>query len=104
MERKKFEQLALSHLDAVYRMAFHLTRDAEAADELVQEVYVRAFRPGTIERFEDKSAEDDDTSGTGGMRSWLFAICHNAFYSKIKKDKWIAEAKAKHEAKYGSKV
>lgn len=87
MERSKFEQLALSHLNAVYRMAFHLSRDADVADELVQEVYVRAFRPGTIERFEDKSAEDDLSSGTGGMRSWLFAITHNVFYSKIKKDK-----------------
>jgi len=68
-------------------MAFHLSRDADVADELVQEVYVRAFRPGTIERFEDKSADDDETSGTGGMRSWLFAITHNVFFSKIKKDK-----------------
>ena len=87
MEQAKFEKLALQHLDAVYRMAFHLSRDADVAEELVQEVYVRAFRPGTIERFEDKSADDDDTSGTGGMRSWLFAITHNVFFSKIKKDK-----------------
>ena len=85
MERQKFEQLALEHLDAVYRMALHLSRRPEEADELVQEVYARAFRPGTIERFEDKSAPDDPTSGSGGMRSWLFAICHNVFYTRIKK-------------------
>ena len=85
MERDRFEQLALQHLDAVYRMALHLTRRPEEADELVQEVYARAFRPGTIERFEDKSADDDPTSGSGGMRSWLFAICHNVFYTSIKK-------------------
>ena len=85
MERQKFEQLALEHLDAVYRMALHLARRPEEAEELVQEVYTRAFRPGTIERFEDKSAPDDPTSGSGGMRSWLFAICHNVFYSRIKK-------------------
>lgn len=85
MERQQFEQLALEHLDAVYRMALHLTRRPEEADELVQEVYARAFRPQTIERFEDKSAEDDPTSGSGGMRSWLFAICHNVFYTRIKK-------------------
>lgn len=85
LEREKFEQLALEHLDAVYRMALHLARRPEEADELVQEVYARAFRPATIERFEDKSAPDDPTSGSGGMRSWLFAICHNVFYSRIKK-------------------
>lgn len=85
LERDKFEQLALEHLDAVYRMALHLARKPEEAEELVQEVYARAFRPGTIERFEDKSAPDDMLSGSGGMRSWLFAICHNVFYTRIKK-------------------
>jgi RNA polymerase sigma-70 factor, ECF subfamily len=86
LERTKFEHLALEHLDAVYRMALHLSRRPEEADELVQEVYARAFRPQTIERFVDKSAEDDETSGSGGMRSWLFAICHNVFYTRIKKE------------------
>ena len=87
MEREKFESLALEHLDAVYRMALQLTRDPDEAQELVQDVYARAFRPQTIERFVDMSPEDDASSGTGGMRSWLFAITHNLFYSKIKKDK-----------------
>lgn len=79
LERQEFEKLALEHLDAVYRMAFHLTRRPDEAEDLVQEVYVRAMRPKTIERFEE-------SAGTGGMRSWLFAICHNQFYTKIKKD------------------
>lgn len=86
MERAKFEALALEHLDAVYRMALHLTRRPESAEDLVQEVYARAFRPATVERFVDMSAPDDLTSGAGGMRSWLFAITHNVFYSKVKKD------------------
>lgn len=81
LERAEFERQALEHLDAVYRMAMHLTRRPEEADDLVQEVYVRAMRPHTIERFQDNSAE-----GGGGMRAWLFAICHNVFYSKLKKD------------------
>ncbi len=85
MERNLFEQLAMEHLDAVYRMALHLTRRPQEAEELVQEVYARAFRPRTIERFVDKSPADDPTSGSGGMRSWLFAITHNVFYTRIKK-------------------
>lgn len=85
LDRAKFEQLALEHLDAVYRMALHLARNPDEANELVQEVYARAFRPQTIERFVDKSADDDPTSGSGGMRSWLFTITHNVFYSRIKK-------------------
>jgi RNA polymerase sigma-70 factor, ECF subfamily len=86
LERAKFEKLALEHLDAVYRMAMHLARRPDVAEDVVQEVYARAFRPQTIERFVDMSAEDDLTSGSGGMRSWLFAITHNVFYSKVKKE------------------
>ncbi len=82
MERDQFERLALEHLDSVYRMALHLSRRPEEAEDLVQEVYARAFRPGTIERFEDKGDED----GSGGMRSWLFTITHNVFYTRIKKE------------------
>lgn len=82
MERSAFEQSALEHLDAVYRMAYHLARNPDVAEELVQEVYSRAFRPRAIDRFEDNSSE-----GGGGMRAWLFAICHNVFYSRIKKQK-----------------
>lgn len=79
MERQEFEKLALEHLDSVYRMAFHLTRRPDEAEDLVQEVFVRAMRPKTIERFEE-------SAGSGGMRSWLFAICHNQFYTRLKKD------------------
>lgn len=84
MERDLFEPLALSQLDAVYRMSMHLTRRPEEADEVVQEVYARAFRPSTIERFEDKSGGSDPE---GAMRSWLFAICHNVFYTRVKREK-----------------
>lgn len=83
MERSRFERLALDQMDAVYRMAMHLARRPEEADELVQEVYARAFRPQTIERFEDKSEGTDEA---GSMRSWLFAICHNVFYTRIRRE------------------
>jgi len=81
MERSEFEKSALDHLDAVYRMAYHLARKSEDADDVVQEVYARAFRPRSIERFVDNSVD-----GGGGMRAWLFAICHNVFYSRIKRE------------------
>lgn len=85
MERKEFEQLALEHLDAVYRMAYHLTRDPQAAEDLTQEVYVRALRPSAVAGFEDRSSEAAGRSSSSGMRSWLFTICHNVFYSQIKR-------------------
>ncbi|TVS07856.1 MAG: sigma-70 family RNA polymerase sigma factor [Phycisphaerales bacterium] len=80
MERAAFERLALEHLDAVYRLAMHLTRNPEEADDLVQDVYARAFRPKAIATFEDRSGD-----GSGGMRAWLFTITHNVFYTRIKK-------------------
>ena len=83
MERARFEQLALGQMDAVYRLSMKLSRRPEEAEELVQEVFIRAFRPGTIERFEDQSGGADPE---GSMRSWLFAICHNVFYTRIKKE------------------
>lgn len=70
-------------MDSVYRMAMHLARKPQDADDIVQEVFARAFRPNTIERFEDKSGGEDPS---GAMRSWLFAITHNVFYSRVKKE------------------
>ncbi|MFK7883581.1 MAG: sigma-70 family RNA polymerase sigma factor [Phycisphaerales bacterium] len=104
MERTKFEALALEHLDAVYRMAMHLARKPELAEDVVQEVYARAFRPQTIERFVDMSPDDDASSGSGGMRSWLFAITHNVFYSKVKKENRQPTAVGEFFAEEGSEV
>ena len=77
MERQAFEAMALEHLDSVYRLAYHLTRSPERADELVQNVYLRALKSETWTNFEERG---------GGMRAWLFTIAHNAFYSDLKKE------------------
>lgn len=76
MDRQAFEAMALEHLDAVYRLAYHLTRSPERAEELVQEVYLRALKSETWKDFQERG---------GGMRAWLFTIAHNAFYSDLKK-------------------
>lgn len=80
MDRALFDQLALEHLDAVYRMALQLTRRPEEAADLVQDTYLRAL--GAAHRFEETG---------GGMRSWLFKILHNLFYSQIARGKRQAE-------------
>ncbi|MEO1583671.1 MAG: sigma-70 family RNA polymerase sigma factor [Planctomycetota bacterium] len=77
MTRDEFEAEALEHLDAVYRIAFHLTRNEQRAQDLVQDVYLRALRSAAKHGFEAKG---------GGMRPWLFAIAHNTFYSTIKRE------------------
>ncbi len=88
MDRARFEELALEQLDAVYRMALHLTRNPEQAEDLVQDVYARALRPSAVEGFENRTGDGSS------MRSWLFTITHNVFYSKVKREKRAPQATA----------
>jgi RNA polymerase sigma-70 factor (ECF subfamily) len=60
-----FAEEALPWLDAVHRFALRLTRDRTAAEDLVQETYLRAYR-----------SWDQFDRGTN-CRSWLFTICRN---------------------------
>ncbi|MEE8155006.1 MAG: sigma-70 family RNA polymerase sigma factor [Phycisphaerales bacterium] len=76
VDREEFEELALSHLDAVYRMAVQLARHPDEASDLVQETYLKALR--VAERFEEQG---------GGIRPWLFKILHNVFYTRLTKSK-----------------
>ena len=43
IERQQFESLALEHLDMPYRVARWMTRDSHRAEDLVQEIFLRAF-------------------------------------------------------------
>ncbi|QOJ17536.1 MAG: sigma-70 family RNA polymerase sigma factor [Phycisphaeraceae bacterium] len=76
MERSAFEQLALEHFDAVYRMALQLSRHPDEAADLTQETYLKGLR--SCEGFEDRGA---------GVRPWLFKILHNIFYSRVRRER-----------------
>jgi RNA polymerase sigma-70 factor (ECF subfamily) len=82
MERSEFERLALAQIDAVYRMALQLTRNSEQAEDLVQEVYLRALQHGVPERYEDRRGAGREGEG---VRAWLFTIAHHAFYSRLRR-------------------
>lgn len=68
-----FESEALPHLDALYRTALRLTRNAQSAEDLVQDTLERAythydrFQPGT------------------NMRAWLFRILSNLAISAYRR-------------------
>ncbi len=68
--KRRFEAVAIPHLDAVHRMACTLARNRADADDLVQETFVRAFR--AFGRFELRAY---------GARPWLLKILHNVFYT-----------------------
>lgn len=58
---------AVGYLDSLYATALRLTRDRAAADDLVQDTYLKVVR--FSHRFEP---------GTN-LRAWLFTILHNTF-------------------------
>ena len=69
-ESDPFAAGALALLDALYGTALRLTRDADRAQDLVQDTYLKAFRARA--RF---------TEGTN-LKAWLFAILHNTWRNR----------------------
>ena len=65
--RAAFETEALPHMDALYRTALRMTKNANDAEDLVQETFVKAYR--FWDRFESGS----------NCRAWLFKIMTNIF-------------------------
>jgi len=64
---QRFEDLLLPHLDAAYSLARFIARDPAAADDIVQEAYLRAFRAF-------------DSYRGGDARSWLLPIVRNCSF------------------------
>lgn len=71
--RTRFEHEALPYLDAVYRLAFRLTRNEADARDLVQDAFLRAFQ-----HF------DGFTPGTN-CRAWLFTIAYSVFVNRYRR-------------------
>lgn len=71
----RFEDEALPHLDTLYRVAVRLTGDPAAAEDLVQDAMLRAwrawgsFRPGS------------------NARAWLVTILRNQFINGWRKER-----------------
>jgi RNA polymerase sigma-70 factor (ECF subfamily) len=76
LPRDEFERLALEHLDTLYRVARRLTHDANRAEDLVQDTYLRAMRAG--DTFELQQF---------GIRPWLLRIMHNLHVSGAEREK-----------------
>ena len=71
--RKRFEDEALPHLDALYTMALRLVRNSNDAGDLLQETVLRAYR--FFHQFE---------SGTN-CRAWMLTILFNNFRNGYRK-------------------
>jgi RNA polymerase sigma-70 factor (ECF subfamily) len=71
---EQFEQLALEQLDTLYRVAWRLEIDPAAAEDLVQETYLRAL-----------GARDGFSLQEYGIRPWLLRIMHNLHVTRAQR-------------------
>jgi RNA polymerase sigma factor (sigma-70 family) len=84
-ERRQFEQTTLPHLDAAFNLARWLTRDEHAAEDVVQEAYLRAARYFGSFR-------------GGDGRAWLLGVVRRASFD------WLAKRRAHVTVAYNEDV
>ncbi len=72
-DRARFEDEALTHAEHLYRIAVRLTGGRQAAEDLVQETYLRAFRAWRSYR-----------PGTN-LAAWLATIMRNANLDELRR-------------------
>lgn len=64
-----FRRTMMPHMDAAYNLARYLTRDANAAEDIVQDAYLRAYR--SFETWRGEAA-----------KPWLLTIVRNCFLTQ----------------------
>jgi RNA polymerase sigma factor (sigma-70 family) len=72
----RFQREIVPHLDAAYNFARFLSRNPDAAQDIVQEAFLRAFR-------------GFDGYQGGDARAWIFSIVRNCYHN------WLLEARRK---------
>ncbi len=74
-KKDQFAREAMAHLDHLYRVAFHLAKESDEAQDLVQEAYARAL--GSYEQFAPGS----------NMKAWVTRILYNLFSDRYRQRK-----------------
>ena len=72
--KRRFELLALPHLDAAFNLARWLAGNSADAEDVVQDAYLRAYRYF-------------DSFQGGEFRVWLLSIVRNSFLDWIKENR-----------------
>jgi RNA polymerase sigma-70 factor (ECF subfamily) len=70
---KEFEVAALEHIDSLFNFGMRMTGNREAAEDLVQETYLK------VHRFSHTFKEGSN------LKAWLFKILRNTFINTFRK-------------------
>lgn len=80
----RFQREIVPHLDAAYNFARYLSRDPDAAQDIVQDSFLRAYRG-----FEGYQG--------GDARAWIFSIVRNCYHSWLLKCRRKARLEVDHK-------
>ena len=72
-QTESFEELAASHIDSLYALAWRLTKNTSEAEDLVQDAFVKAIR-----------AKEQFQTGTN-LKAWLCRILTNSFINHYRR-------------------
>ena len=70
---REFESAALEHIDSLFNVGMRMTGNREAAEDLVQETYLK------VHRFSHTFKEGSN------LKAWLFKILRNTFINTFRK-------------------
>ena len=70
-----FKQVYDVHVEAVYRLAFHILKDVKSAEEVVQDTFLQVWN--NREKLDCK----------GNIATFLYVICRNKSFNKLKEIK-----------------
>lgn len=73
-DNEAFDMLVIRYRDRVFSLAYHMLLNFEEAEDIAQEVFVRAYR--SLGKFRQES----------GFFTWLYRIAVNIVYTQAKKN------------------
>jgi RNA polymerase sigma-70 factor, ECF subfamily len=78
-KQERFNKVMVPHMDVIYNYGLYLTGDRDAANDLLQETYLKAFR--FFDKFEP---------GTNA-KAWLYRIMRNTFINEYRRVKRLPD-------------
>jgi RNA polymerase sigma-70 factor (ECF subfamily) len=76
-DEEAFAEIVKIYLNQIYNFVFRLAGDRDAAEDITQETFVKAWK--NLKRFDQKRS----------FKTWLFTIAKNTTYDWLKKKKEI---------------